>query len=98
MDKVAMFPTAQSVSNRPHKSLEEKVERLTRELKKLRYEVAELSNNDGSTNGAVEIRSASKALDEPDFDWEKWARETKARIRGESVDGAVTANSGDGAV
>lgn len=97
MEKVSMFPAVTSpASGSPLRSLELMMQEALENVTRLRREVAELKTLattlreevNGSfvevSNGEPQALSIAQQA-EPDFDWEAWARETKARIRGESL-------------
>lgn len=97
MEKVSMYPTVTSpASGSPLRSLELMMQEALENVTRLRREVAELktlatslreevngSFADVPNGGSKPALTAQHA--DPDFDWEAWARETKARIRGESL-------------
>lgn len=97
MEKFAMLPAVtRPTSSRVHRSLEDMMQAAIDDVSRLRSEIAELKSIADSlrteiSESLVEIRGdqrpkavVTKRAD-PDFDWEAWARETKARIRGEHL-------------
>ena len=95
MEKVSMLPTVTSpASASPLRSLElmmqealEKVSRLQSEVAELKSLAASLAGEDEavqtvSSNGKYALKHKQP---DPNFDWDTWARETKARIRGECL-------------
>ena len=96
MEKVSMLPTVHNpASASPLRSLELMMQEALEKVSRLQSEVAELKSLAASlrgVNGSFETVSSAghqhslkRRQPDPDFDWEAWARETKARIRGDSV-------------
>lgn len=103
MEKVSMLPTVTNhAAASPLRSLELMMQEALESVSRLRTEVAELKSLAASlrkeVNGSFErvsdggrqqVAFEVKKSD-PDFDWEAWARETRARIRGESLGSKVS--------
>lgn len=93
MEKVSMLPTVTSpASASPLRSLElmmqealEKVSRLQTEVAELKSLAASLQGENGSFETVSRTGQLKQKQPDPNFDWDAWARETKARIRGESL-------------
>jgi len=98
MQKLSMLPTLSSSARASqYRSLEATLQKALGEVADLRNELAQLKEHvasleDGASGAFVDVFERPGHLpgvngkrSDPDFDWEKWARETKARIRGEHL-------------